>query len=144
MIDLKMIRNDDHFMVHVDEVAPRAVDPERGWKAMDIRFLLPDDVAAQGVCLFRTVFGPGAAHEKHFHPDAAEFLYVVRGRAGVGAGAEEFVAESGSVQVIPAGAVHWLRNLDADEEVEVVGGYLGVRSLEEAGYEFVGHLEPAA
>lgn len=138
-----MLRNENHFMVHVDEVAPRRVAADEGWKAMDIRFLLPEDVAAEGVCLFRTVFGPGAAHEKHYHPNAAEFLYVVRGRAGVGAGEEEYVAEAGSVQVIPAGAVHWLRNLGADEEAEVVGGYLGVRSLEEAGYEFVGHLEPA-
>jgi quercetin dioxygenase-like cupin family protein len=81
------------------------------------------------------VFPPGAAHEAHRHPNADEFFYVIRGRALLGAEQEEHEAGPGTVEFVPAGKVHWLRNLDSSEPVEVVGGYLGVGSLEEAGYQ---------
>jgi quercetin dioxygenase-like cupin family protein len=129
-------RSDAHFTIHVDEVEPAAVTADQGWRGMDIRFMITRDAAGTGsVCLFRAVFPPGAAHEPHRHPNADEFFYVIRGRALLGAEREEHEARSGTVEFVPAGRVHWLRNLDTSEPVEVVGGYLGVGSLDEAGYE---------
>jgi mannose-6-phosphate isomerase-like protein (cupin superfamily) len=107
---------------------------------MDIRFIPGAMSGCNEVCVFRTVFPPAAAHERHFHPNAAEWLYLIRGRAAVGAEGEETEARPGTLQIIPARKVHWLRNLDREEPVEIIGGYLGVRSLEAAGYEFVSHL----
>jgi len=132
----KMLRTDAHFMTHVDEVEPAPVRAEQGWRGVDIRFMITRDAAGTGsVCLFRAVFPPGAAHEAHRHPHADEFFYVIRGRALLGAEGEEHEARAGTVEFVPAGRVHWLRNLDASEPVEVVGGYLGVGSLAEAGYQ---------
>ncbi|HUZ89479.1 MAG TPA: cupin domain-containing protein [Candidatus Acidoferrales bacterium] len=134
-----MVRNDNHYMVHIDEVPPKSVSVQQGWNKMDIRFPLPVDIARSGgVALFRAVFAPGAEHRAHVHPNADEFYYVIRGRAAVGNGTEEREVEAGTIDFVPKGKIHWLRNLDPNGEVEVLGGYLGVGSLEEAGYEYVG------
>jgi quercetin dioxygenase-like cupin family protein len=131
-----MVSNQHHYMTNIAEVPPKGVSADQGWVGMDIRFPLPPDVARRGgVALFRAVFRPGAQHRAHVHPNADEFFYVVRGRAAIGAGDEEHEVGAGTVDFVPRGTVHWLRNLDAQGEVEVVGGYLGVGTLEEAGYE---------
>jgi quercetin dioxygenase-like cupin family protein len=134
-----MLRTTNHYLAQVDEIPPAPVPQEKGWRDMDIRFIATRELSGSGaVCLFRTVFPPGAAHEKHVHPNADEFIYVISGRAGAGCEGDEFEVGAGSVQIVPKGRVHWLRNLDPQMPVELVGGYLGVGSLEEAGYEFVG------
>jgi len=135
-----MVNDDNHYMIHIDEVAPKAVSEALGWKQMDIRFPLPVEIARSGgVALFRAVFKPGSQHQAHYHPNADEFYYVIRGRAGVGNGQEEHEVPAGTIDFVPKGKIHWLRNLDSESEVEVLGGYLGVGSLEEAGYEYVGN-----
>lgn len=129
------VHSKNHFMVNIADVEPKAVRPDQGWISMDIRFPLPVDLArAGGVALFRAVFTPGAEHRAHTHPNADEFFYVIRGRAEIGSGDEIHEVGAGTVEFVPRGTVHWLRNIDRSEEVEVVGGYLGVGSLEEAGY----------
>lgn len=135
-----MLKRGRYVSVALDDVPPAPVKAEEGWRGMDMRFLIGSRLGVENVCVFRAVFAPGAAHEKHLHPDADEFSFVVRGRALLGIDDEEQVVTAGNARFIPAGRVHWLRQLDG-EEVEVVGAYLGVGSLEEAGYEFVGHVE---
>ena len=137
-----MVENEHHYMVNVAEVAPRPVSEAEGWKSMDIRFLLPEEVGrSAGVALFRAIFPPRAQHERHRHPNADEFFYVLRGRPAIGTEDEEHEVEPGTVELVRRGRVHWLRNLDPSSEVEVLGGYLGVGSLDEAGYEYVGEIE---
>lgn len=136
-----MLRTDDHYMAHVDEFTPAPVGLDEGWRNMDIRFVITEALAgSKDLCLFRTVFAPGAAHERHTHENAAEFLYVVRGRAAVGAEGDEYEAPAGTLQYIPAGKIHWLRNLDDDEPVELVGGYVGAGDLEGTGYRFISQI----
>ncbi|MBJ7604548.1 MAG: cupin domain-containing protein [Candidatus Dormibacteraeota bacterium] len=128
-----------HFMTTIDDVAPQPVRAEQGWVGMDIRFPLPPEVADEArVALFRALFPPGSQHSAHIHPNADEFFYVIRGRAEIGSGDESHQVGAGTVEFVRRGAVHWLRNLDSREEVEVFGGYLGVANLQEAGYEYVG------
>ena len=128
------VHNANHYMVNISDIEPKEVRADQGWISMDIRFPLPIEVArAGGVALFRAVFKPGAEHRAHQHPNADEFFYVIRGRAAIGSGDEVHEVGAGTVELVPRGTTHWLRNLDSDE-VEVLGGYLGVGSLEEAGY----------
>lgn len=131
----------EHFQRHISEIEKAPVRLEDGWRDMDIRFMVRgDNAGAKHVCWWRTVFPPGAAHERHFHPDAEEVLYVIRGRGAAGTGESEQEIGPGSVQFIAAGEIHWLRNLDPQEELEIVGCYAGAASLEEAGYEFVSQI----
>src|SRR5919198_2248846 len=117
-------RQAEHFQINLDEMEPAPVRAEDGWRNMDIRFLInKDNAGADEVCFWRTVFPPGAAHERHYHPNAAEVLYVLRGRGAAGTGDAEHEVLPGTAQYIPAGAVHWLRNANPDEELEIVGCY---------------------
>jgi quercetin dioxygenase-like cupin family protein len=137
-----LIRTEHHTLTNIeDDVDVARVSADQGWKQIRIRFFEGQDSGSGNCCMFRASFPPGAAHERHFHPNADEFFYVIRGRAAVGAEDEEHVAAPGTVQFVPAGKVHWLRNLDPEEPVEVVGIYVGGRTLEEAGYEYVGEIE---
>ena len=135
-----MLKNENHAMVHEDELEPAGVSRDDGWREMDIRFFDAALSGSENATMFKTVFAPAAAHERHYHPNADEFLYVISGRAGVGAEGEEYAAEAGSIQFIPAGKVHWLRNLDENEEVHLVGLYIGGKTLEEAGYVYIGEI----
>lgn len=136
--EVSLVRTESHFMTRIDDVAPRAVRADQGWVGMDIRFPLPEEIAREGgVALFRAVFEAGAQHRAHIHPNADEFFYVIRGRAEIGSGDEVHEVGAGTVEFVRRGVVHWLRNLDPREEVEVLGGYLGVASLEDAGYDYV-------
>jgi mannose-6-phosphate isomerase-like protein (cupin superfamily) len=131
----------DHFQVHVSEVEPAPVKRDDGWRDVDIRFVVREDNAGSSeICFWRTVFPPGAAHERHSHPNADEVFYVLRGRGAAGSGDVEEEVTAGSVQYIPRGIVHWFRNLGTDEELELVGCYAPAGSLEDAGYEFVSEI----
>lgn len=122
-------------------MAPADVKREEGWRNMDIRFLVSDSSGgSKSVCWWRTVFKPGAAHERHYHPNAEEVLYVLRGRGAAGTGEEEHEILPGTAQYIPAGEVHWLRNPSEDEDLEIVGCYAPTASIEEAGYVFVSDI----
>jgi len=135
--------HDPGYVVHVDDVDPAPVRLADGWRDMDIRFVVTSDRSGSDeITFFRTVFPPGAAHERHLHTNADEFLYVISGSAAIGAGDREHPAPAGTVQYIPRGVVHWLRNLDPDEPVYLVGGYVGAGSLEASGYEFVSEITP--
>ena len=132
-----------HFQIHVDEMPPADVKVEEGWRKMDIRFLISaTSGGSRHVCWWRTIFPPGAAHERHYHPNADEVLYVIRGRGGGGTHEEEHEVTPGTAQFIPAGVTHWMRNLDDGEELEIVGCYAPAGSLEEAGYVFVSEITP--
>jgi quercetin dioxygenase-like cupin family protein len=130
-----------HFQLNVEEVAPAHVKNEEGWRNMDIRWIVSDENGgSEEVCFWRTVFPPGASHDRHYHPNAAEVLYVLRGRGGAGTDGEEHEITPGTAQYIPKGAVHWLRNLSDDEELEIVGCYAPGGSLEDAGYVYVSEI----
>ncbi len=72
-----MIQKGGYVSLNVNEVKPTAMSIEQGWKKMDMRVVIGDVVGVDQVCVFRAVFQPGAAHEKHLHPRAAEFAYIV-------------------------------------------------------------------
>jgi quercetin dioxygenase-like cupin family protein len=136
-----MTQHVEHFQIHHDEMEPAPVRAEDGWKRMDIRFLInKDNAGSRHACFWRTVFPPGAAHERHTHPNAAEILYVVRGRGAAGTETEEHEAPAGTAIYVPPGAVHWFRNLDPDNETEIVGCYAPGGSLDDAGYEYIGEI----
>lgn len=131
-----------HFTLHVSDMAPAPVEPDAGWREMDIRFLVNRDNAnAREMCFWRTVFPPGGAHERHQHPNAAEVFYILRGRGASGVDELEHEVGPGTVEYIAPGVVHWFRNVDPHEELELVGCYAPGGSLEEAGYVFVGEIE---
>ena len=132
--------------IHVDDVKPDLVPLEKGWKQMDIRWLVSgENTAAENVTWFRAIFPPGAEHRKHKHLQAEEVFYIIRGRGASGLDDQEVEMGAGTAGYVPRGAVHWFRNLSQSEPVEVVGVYVGsgVTSLDKSEYVFVGELTDA-
>lgn len=119
------------YRVSIDDVKPAAAAKgDIGFANMDIRFLITDKTAgATELSLFRTVFPPGfSAHQKHIHVDMEEVIFGIRGRGVLGmeepdGKADEYEISPGVAVFIPKNYVHWFRNLDPNEEVEICGVY---------------------
>ena len=119
------------FRIGVDDVqVASAAKTDVGFANMDIRFLISDKTAgAQELSLFRTVFPPGfSAHQKHYHADIEEVMFGIRGRGVVGiehpdGKVEEYEISPGVAIFVPKSYIHWFRNLNPDEEVEICGVY---------------------
>jgi quercetin dioxygenase-like cupin family protein len=138
-----LVSDRECFFQNLDEMASAAVGPDQGWVNMNIRFLTSAITGFGEVCLFRASFPPGAQHKAHIHPNAAEFFYVISGYGASGCGEVEHGVRSGAFELVAKGVIHWLRNTSETENIEVVGGYLAVGSLEEAGYVPVGQVTAA-
>jgi quercetin dioxygenase-like cupin family protein len=108
---------------------------ERGWVEMQVQFLLDERGAGSTqLVLGRTVLPPGARHERHRHPNADEFLLVMRGRGEIYTDEGEEAAAEGDVVFTPAGHWHGFNNT-SDDDVLLIWGWRGAGSLDAAGYE---------
>jgi quercetin dioxygenase-like cupin family protein len=135
-----MIIQEPHFQVHYDEVEPKSVSAGDGWRGIDIRFLIgAATTGTHDVTMWRARFSPGARHARHTH-DVGEAFFVMSGHGAAGTEDEEYEVTAGSALYVPPGTVHWFRNLDDTEPVQIVGCYMPAGSLEESGYRYVGEI----
>lgn len=119
------------YRVSVDDVEiAEAAKDDKGFANMDIRFLITDKLCgAENISLFRTIFPPKfSSHKKHIHVGMEEIVFGIRGRGAIGiehedGKVEEYEFTPGVAVFIPKDAVHWLRNLNPDEEIEICGAY---------------------
>ena len=106
-----------------------------GWIDMQVQFLIDEKTAGSDRMLVGwTVLPPGAAHERHRHPNVDEFWVVIKGNGVMFTEDDEMPSGEGDVVFTPAGHWHGFRNT-SDEDVVLVGGWSGAGSLESAGYE---------
>ncbi len=116
---------------------------EDGWSRADFRILIgPHTIPEAKGCHYRGYFPPGGAHKKHYHEKSDEIVYVIQGHGAHGQGDDEWEVGPGSSYYIPHGVVHWLRNLDPVQPIEVIGVYFDAGSLEETGYVYLGPVQP--
>ena len=108
---------------------------EEGWVDMQVQFLIDEQSAGSTeLVVGRTVLPPGARHERHRHPNADEFLVVLRGHGEIYTDEGEEPASEGDVVYTPAGHWHGFNNTSG-EEVLLFWGWRGAGSLDAAGYE---------
>jgi quercetin dioxygenase-like cupin family protein len=119
--------------------APFAGDlrEEEGWVNMRVQFLIDEQQAgARQMVAGRTILPPGgASHEWHRHPNAEEFVYVVRGHGVVLNDDEEVEVGPGQIVFHPRNTWHGIRNTSGSEEIELIWAWAGGGSKEAAGYE---------
>jgi quercetin dioxygenase-like cupin family protein len=108
--------------------------PDRGWHAMDVRWLVTSDtVGAKETVFGVTIFPPGSKHELHRHPNAEEVEYVVSGR-GIGYLDDDAVELGpGEALFVPRNAYHGFENT-SEGEVVMAWCYAGAANLAEAGF----------
>jgi quercetin dioxygenase-like cupin family protein len=108
--------------------------PDRGWHAMDVRWLVTSDtVGAKETVFGVTIFPPGSKHELHRHPNAEEVEYIVSGR-GIGyLDGDAVELGPGEALFVPRNAYHGFENT-SEGEVVMAWCYAGAANLAEAGF----------
>jgi quercetin dioxygenase-like cupin family protein len=108
---------------------------DEGWIDMQVQFLIDEASAASTqLVVGRTVIPPGGRHDRHRHPNADEFLVVLRGRGRVYTDEGDAPAAEGDVLFTPRGHWHGFDNT-GDEDALLLWGWSGAGSLDAAGYE---------
>ena len=108
--------------------------PERGWRDMDVRWLVTDEtVGAKDGVFGVTIFPPGSRHELHRHPNAEEVEYLVSGHGIALLDDDEIELGPGEAVFVPRNAYHGFANT-SDSEVVMAWTYAGAASLAEAGF----------
>ena len=100
------------FIKHSDDVPAQEVT---AGEATTIQVLISPEEGPH-FAMRKFVMQPGGGMPKHTNEVEHE-QYVLRGRALVGLGDEEIVAQAGDVLLIPAGVPHWYANM-GDEPYE--------------------------
>lgn len=91
------------------------------------------EVGAEDITFGFSRFEPRTSiHKKHFHAEAEEIMYILKGRGISGVGDQEYEVKAGDTLWMPRGATHWFYN-PFDEPCEFVFIYTRA-SLESAGY----------
>lgn len=80
--------------------------------------------ALQGMALYRVLLPKQSFREPHWHPNACELTYCLRGRALVGLYLEggehqQFIVNPGDMFFVPSGALHYFENI-SDSEAEFI------------------------
>jgi quercetin dioxygenase-like cupin family protein len=108
---------------------------EEGWVEMQVQFLIDERSAgSERLVVGRTVIPPGGRHDRHRHPNADEFLVVLRGRGEIYTDEGTEPAAEGDVVYTPCGHWHGFDNT-SDEDALLLWGWSGAGSLDAAGYE---------
>jgi quercetin dioxygenase-like cupin family protein len=122
------------YKVSLQNTAPDAGLPDRGWLNMDVRWLVTDEtVGARQTVFGVTIFPPGSKHEIHRHPNAEEVEYMVSGSGIAWVGEDAVELGPGEAVFVPQNAYHGFENTSGEEAV-MAWLYAGAASLAAAGF----------
>lgn len=105
----------------------------------EIRYVINEDTVPNNNSMVwnHGYFPPGGIHHKHYHKNADEVAYLIKGRCIAGVTIDgkdvEQVISPGTAVWASKGQAHWHRN-PFNEPCEFVGVYCGCSSLEKSGY----------
>ncbi|MDA1192188.1 MAG: cupin domain-containing protein [Candidatus Poribacteria bacterium] len=85
-----------------------------------------DNTPSTKLAFGTATFPVGGGHDKHRHPNAEEFIYVVKGKARQGLEGQEFAMLPGDCIHIPQNAVHYTFN-EGDGELVIMVGFSDAR-----------------
>jgi len=129
-------------LVHVDDIRPENMKEGEGWAISEFRMPISGKNGSS-TSLFHAIFRPGSTHAKHLHRNCDEIAVYLKGRGTVGQGNERTAIRAGHCRLMPKGSEHFFFNETKDEEVLVIGFYVGAKSVEDTGYEFRGNVTEA-
>ena len=123
-------------MWHWNEHPPEYFPPESAFRGLDIRYVITSDTTPlnKKTVFGRAIFPKGAMHGRHRHMGAEEIIYIISGRGKALSDGKVYDVVSGSIQYVPQGETHGIKN-PYDEPLEIVWGYFGAGSLEDSKYE---------
>lgn len=100
----------------LDGVNPQ-IQNNGGWVKMSNQALLP---TLEGLALYTVLLRPKGAREPHWHPNASELNYLVRGTARITllsprGSIDTFDMKAGDMSFLPQGYVHYIENTGNDD-----------------------------
>jgi quercetin dioxygenase-like cupin family protein len=108
--------------------------PERGWRKMDVRWLVTKTtVGAQSTVFGVTIFPPGSRHDIHRHPNAEEVEYLISGHGTAYVDDDAVELGPGEAVFVPRNSYHGFEN-DSGDDAVMAWCYAGAASLDEAGF----------
>ena len=121
---------------HWSEHPPEEFPEGSAFRGLDIRYVVTSDTTPNNkkTVFGRAIFPKGAMHGKHMHHGAEEVVYVIKGTGTAYYDGKTYKVGPGSIQFVPQGEVHGLKN-EYDEPLEIVWGYFGASSLVAIKYE---------
>ncbi|ACM28748.1 MULTISPECIES: cupin domain-containing protein [Rhizobium] len=127
-------------------VAPRMIDivtapdhpfhmPEQGFYHLSARWLVDGGIGSDKLVIGQSTFAShDGAHELHRHAHGEEFFFVLEGQGVHLTEDGEYPMAGGDLVFVPCEEWHGFRNT-ASTPVRALFGFLGVNSLDGAGYE---------
>jgi uncharacterized cupin superfamily protein len=129
---------DKLFKVNIDEVkSVLKLNPDQGWIGMKVQFLVDAVSGGSELLVFgRARFAPDKSqHQCHRHVNAEEFSCIISGEGVILHGDNEIPVKAGDVTFHKRSELRGFRNTSDYKEVEMLWGWAGAASKEEAGYE---------
>lgn len=112
------------------------LNDEKGFTHMELRWLISDKNApVSKVTIGHTYKIKGGEHRLHFHTDADEVIYMLKGKAIEKIDDEEVVLNPGDCCFIPRNSIH--SHVVVEAPVETLCIYIGAPSFEKTGYHLV-------
>ena len=82
----------------------------------ELKWICHDDInPTKELATGFATFQAGNGHDKHYHPNAEEVIYVVRGQSQQELKDQIFEMKAGDSIHIPKGAIHWTKNVGKGE-----------------------------
>ncbi len=99
------------------DAAPAQIQTQGGWVKMSKKSLLP---TLEGLALYTVLLKPQGAREPHWHPNAHELNYLVRGTARITlltpqGTMDTFDMKAGDISFLPRGYLHYIENTGEEE-----------------------------
>ncbi|HZP21641.1 MAG TPA: cupin domain-containing protein [Bauldia sp.] len=132
-------------------ISPEFVYTRNGLTTFECREMISREAnGSEQICVFKCVFAPREAHDKHKHTQCDEIIFCISGRGveGIETSPGVFVEHEyvpGTALHLPKGVGHYTRNPDYFENLHLVGIFVGVHDMrkETTGYVSLGEITPA-
>jgi mannose-6-phosphate isomerase-like protein (cupin superfamily) len=132
----------DKNVISIEEVRPMESKGDDFYNCY-CKFLISKETMNTDACMFRATFLPGGYHAPHLHTKSDEYFYVIScGKAITCIENKIYEMKSGMCFYFPKKVIHWTKNIDNTEKLELVTCYPNSGNIEESGYEYFGDKIP--
>lgn len=110
--ELSLAWQTNRFKLNIEATHPQ-VETQGGLVKMSNSFILP---TLEGLAMYSLTLAPKGVREPHWHPNAHELNYVIKGRVRItllspGEQVDTFEMEAGDMSFLPQGYFHSIENL---------------------------------
>lgn len=122
---------------NIKDVKPDVtLDNKKGFTQMELRWLISDKNApVTMVTVGHTYKLKGGEHRLHYHTNADEIIYMLKGKAVEKIADEDIVLRPGDCCFIPKNTIHSHKVIE--DPVETLCIYIGASSIEKTGYHLI-------